>query len=498
LGQAATGQFPTFIQPVIMISTNAYIIIDVGTGNLRAAVISTEGAVLGVAREDIVYIRDNRYADAIYFDPQVLWDRILELTATALKQAGPVQILAITATSQREGIVALDPAGMPVIGMPNIDHRGREWEHMLSDKELVYRLTGRYPTSLFSAFKLVGLREGRNEWWQQLDTFLSISDWVEYMFCGVEHYEHSQASETLLYDVAQKTWSESLCELFSFPFALLPPLTSSGTVLGPVKPLLAEALSIRPGTKVIVGGADTQLAVHSTRATAGDVVIVSGTTTPIIKLSASYNLDEQQRTWTGRHIDDHSYMVEANAGVTGLNYQRLKKIFYPNEGYDVIEAELRSVTDFQCVASLGSLVADEKKPLIKGGFIFNTPVNHELSRAGMVWATLWDIACSIFENYKTLVSVTPNEQSYIWTCGGGMESTMLRQFIANLTGREIRIRDNYRHASVIGGMMICNAALGIDAEPADVYELVQPAAGPQHTDFYNRWKEHRELLKQIF
>lgn len=479
-----------------MALTNAHLIIDFGTGNLRAAVISVNGAVLGVAREDIPYIRDERYADSIYFDPQVLWDQILELTTTALKQAGSVHILAITATSQREGIVVLDAAGTPVVGMPNIDHRGREWESV--DKEQVYRLTGRYPGSLFSAFKLVGLKEGRKEWWQQLDTFLSISDWVEYMFCGVEHYEHSQASETLLYDVEQKTWSEPLCELFSFPFSLLPQLTSSGTVLGKIRQPLAEALSIDPEAKVIVGGADTQLAVLSTRAHAGDMVIVSGTTTPIIKLSPTYDLDERQRTWTGRYIDEGSYMVEANAGVTGLNYQRLKKIFYPNEGYEVIEKELRSVTDFQCVASLGSLVADEKKPLIKGGFIFNTPVNHELSRAGMVWATLWDIACSIFENYKTLVSVTPNEQAYIWTCGGGMESKMLRQFIADLTGKEIRIRDNYRHASVVGGMMICNTALGIAAEQTDVYEQVEPAAGIQHTRFYERWKEHRELLKQIF
>ncbi|WP_018627889.1 FGGY-family carbohydrate kinase [Niabella aurantiaca] len=479
--------------------TNAYIIIDFGTGNLRAAVVSTAGTVLGAAREDIPYIRDDQYPDAIYFDPQALWSRILDRTREALAQAGPVHIQAITATSQREGIVVLDAAGAPVVGMPNIDHRGRQWEDRIADKSLVYRLTGRYPTSLFSALKLVGLRAVREEWWQPEGTFLSISDWIEYMFCGVVHYEHSQASETLLYDVERKNWSEALCDLFSLPFSLLPPLTSSGTVLETIKPSIAEALSVNRGASLIVGGADTQLAALSTRANAGDVVIVSGTTTPIIKLSASYDLDAQQRTWTGRHIDKDSYMVEANAGVTGLNYQRLKKIFYPNEGYEVIEAELRSVTDFQCIASLGSLVADEKEPLIKGGFIFNTPVNQELTRAGMVWATLWDIACSIFENYKTLVSVTPNERPYIWTCGGGMESKVLRQFIADLTGKEIRIRDNYRHASVVGGMMICNGSLGVEEAQTDLYEQVRPAASAQQRDhFYDRWKEHRALLKKIF
>src|SRR5690606_36148360 len=225
---------------------NAHIIIDFGTGNLRAAVIATDGSILGAAREDVPYIRDHQYDDSIYFDPAALWDLILELTAIALKQAGLVKVLGITATSQREGIVVLDKAGRPVIGMPNIDHRGRAWEHTLQNKDEVYRLTGRFPTSLFSAFKLVGLREGRKDLWEQADTFLSISDWIEYMFSGVEHYEHSQASETLMYDVARKSWSDALCEKFNLPSSLLPPLSDSGTVLGKIKPQVAEGLSINP------------------------------------------------------------------------------------------------------------------------------------------------------------------------------------------------------------------------------------------------------------
>src|SRR5690606_1573921 len=163
-----------------------------------------------------------------------------------------------------------------------------------------------------------------------------------------------------------------------------------------------------------------------------------------------------------------------------------------------IEREIQSVSDYQCVASLGSLIADESKPLIRGGFIFNTPVNNELSRGSFMWATLWDMACSIYENYKTLVSVTHYDKSYIWTCGGGLESKILRQFIANLTGKEIRIRDNYRHASVVGGMMICNNALKIDSYAVQDYEKVEPMDDKQHQQLYEQWKDNRALLKKIF
>ena len=480
-----------------MVNKNAYIVVDFGTGNLRAAVVSVAGELLGACREDIVYHRDEHYPDSIYFKPVETWQRIIALCKSALQQAGDVSIRAITATSQREGIVVLNDKGEPVIGMPNIDHRGRQWENVIRDKDGMYQKTGRYPTSLFSAMKIVGLQKVYGD--MEVSHILSISDWVEYMFCGVLHYEHSQASETLLYDVDGKRWSDQLLGVFGLDKRILPSLTEAGAVLGAVKKDIAGELSISPAAKVVVGGADTQLAALSTNAGKDDVVIVSGTTTPIIKLVDQYITDEGQRTWTGRHVINGYFMLEANAGVTGLNYQRLKKIFYPNEGYDIIEQELGAAKGVQCMAALGSLLADEKEPLVKGGFIFNVPVNHELSRVHFVWATLWDIACSIFENYKSLCSVTPDMKEAIWVCGGGMESKQLRQFIAALTGKNIMIKDNFRHASVVGGAILCNRATGNSGEINNNIEAVAPSGNAEdYVSLHTQWKQNRSSLKQIF
>jgi autoinducer 2 (AI-2) kinase len=184
-----------------MTPQEAYLIADIGTGNVRVAVAASNGKILGVASGDMHYEKDYNYPESIYFDPNALWDQIQNLASSALQQAGDVTITAITATSQREGIVVIDKSGHSLIGMPNIDHRGREWEDITPDKHEIYKRTGRYPTSLFSALKLVGLRNRRPELWQNVATFLSISDWAQFRFSGVAGYEHSQASETLLYDV---------------------------------------------------------------------------------------------------------------------------------------------------------------------------------------------------------------------------------------------------------------------------------------------------------
>ncbi|MCE7059808.1 FGGY-family carbohydrate kinase [Dyadobacter sp. CY343] len=480
-----------------MKSDKYYLIVDVGTGNVRVAVANSSGLVLGVVSEDARYEKDLHYPESIYFSPDALWQQINTLTQKLFAETGPVEIAAITATSQREGIVVIDAAGNSLIGMPNIDHRGREWEDEMQDKSSIYQLTGRYPTSLFSALKLVGLRNRLPEYWDRVQTFMSISDWVQYKFSGVIGYEHSQACETLLYDVDKGSWSADLCKIFALNTNLLPPLHACGTTLGNIKTEVANALNISPNARIIVGGSDTQLAIMSMQPSVDDMVVVSGTTTPVISISGNYVLDDAQRTWTSRHTDQQSFLLEANAGVTGLNYQRLKEIFYPNESYEIIEREVAEIDENQCIAALGSLLADEKSPLIRGGFIFNTPVSHQLKRGHFVLATLWDIACSIYENYKSLCDVTPHNQDHIWVCGGGVQSKVLRQFLANLIGKKVMLRDNYRQASVTGGVQVCNTALGIENEVPAILEVVFPQDSEVQKQWYQQWKQTRATFKSV-
>jgi len=474
-----------------------YLVVDIGTGNVRVALAKPTGEIIGIERENLIYHKDSHYPEALYFEPNVLWEQVHRLAQKVLSGQERYEVVAITATSQREGIVLVDQAGKALIGLPNIDHRGREWEHMIKDKSAVYNLTGRYPTSLFSALKVVGIRNKRAEIWNEYETFMSISDWVEFMFSGVIHYEHSQASETLLYDVAAKKWSLPLCSIFDLKLENLPTLMDSGTVLGKIKNDVAAFFNISDQAVVIVGGADTQLAVRSTQPAEDDVVIVSGTTTPIIKVTKEYKLDDRQRTWTGRHIDEDSFMLEANAGVTGLNYQRLKEVFYPNEAYDVIEEELNALDCYQCVASLGSLLADEKTPLTRGGFLFDAPVSHQLTRSSFVWATLWDIACSIKGNYDSLCEVSTHQYDYIWACGGGVQSKTLRQFIANLLGKKIIICDSYRQSSVVGGVFICNDALGKTQPQREIMETIYPEKSTQDEVNFAEWKKTRSSFRDL-
>ncbi|RYZ37697.1 MAG: sugar kinase, partial [Sphingobacteriales bacterium] len=390
--------------------------------------------------------------------------------------------------------------GQSLIGLPNIDHRGREWEGTIEDKSRIYQLSGRYPTSLFSAYKLEGIRQKRKEIWDKFSFFLSISDWVEYKLTGIAKYEHSQASETLLYDVAAGQWSEELTSLFSIPAKYLPPVTASASISGSVQRDVAAAWKINPGAIVVTGGGDTQLAIKSTQPSVDDIVIVSGTTTPIVKLVDRFITDQQERTWTSRDIEPNRFVFEANAGVTGLNYQRLKEVFYPNEGYDVIEQELAANPHRHCMASLGSLVATEKTPVTRGGFVFPVPVSHELSRSSFVWATLLDIAFSIADNYKVLQEVAGHQPDYVWACGGGLQSRALRQLIANIIQKKVQVRYGFQQSSAVGGALICNQALQRgQGQLNTTIDTVAPQSDQAETfeKLYAEWRTTRDYFRQI-
>ncbi|MFC4874705.1 FGGY-family carbohydrate kinase [Negadavirga shengliensis] len=474
-----------------------YIVVDVGTGNVRVAITDRLGKILSFERRSMSYLSDEAFESSFYFNPGELWEKIGNMVKLVLeKAAGQVEIKAITASSQREGIVLMDKDGNSLLGLPNHDHRGRAWEDTVKEKERIYELTGRFPSSLFSAFKLIGTREKYQGLYSKVSQVLSISDWVQFQLSGVMGYEHSQASETLLYDVEKMVWSDELAGIFGINLRMMPPLHHSGEILGTLNAQMASEWDLNDNVPVVVGGADTQLAIKSTRPMPGDIVLVSGTTTPVVKVVDHYRLDKRQRSWTGRHIERGQFILETNAGVTGLNFQRLKEIFYPNEGYEVIENELKAYQGNNCLASLGSLIAGDA-PLTTGGFFFKVPVGQDLGRAAFIQAALWDMACSIKENYNVLVEIEDYDRDYVWGCGGGFQSHTLSSYLGELLQKKIRIRENFSQASVTGAALVCNEALGITPTPEDHENVVEIESGTGDGQQYEAWKRWRKNLRQI-
>lgn len=475
-----------------------YLTVDMGTGNTRVAVTDSGGNILALRTFTNTYYRDNAYPDARYFIPSEWEELILGCCDELHRELPGVRVSAISSAGARETIVLLDREGRAFLGLPNIDNRGRDYMGEITDKDEIYRLSGKWATEDFCAAKLFGLRKLYPGEYARIGSVLSLDGWVGNIFTGAQSFEPSQACETSLYDIGAKGWSNYLCDIFNIDMSILPPLLSAGSVAGHVYPELIRRFGMAEGAVFVTGGADTQAALYQTGIRSGDVAVVSGTTSPVLSLVDEKYYDPGQRVWTDVSLGADGYIIEMNPGVTGLNYQRLKDDLVPDMSYGELEKAYEGKTGFSCTASFSSLLFYERRALDRGGFFMASPLTYKLDRIDMAWAALADIACSIYEQLYRLCDLTGFSRSYISGCGGGFRSGTLCQMLSDLSGYELRLRPGFEQATVKGLVSLCNNALGSGcSREASGYFSYFPRRDQLIHSYHPVWLENRSEANKI-
>src|ERR1700729_4097394 len=183
-------------------------------------------------------------------DAQEIWEVTQAVTGEALADAEvrPGELLAVGITNQRETVCVWDPAsGEPL-------HRAIVWQdrrtaerceelRAAGHEELVRTRTGLVPDPYFSGTKIEWLLrtvEGlapRARGGQAV--FGTIDSWLIFKLCGEHVTDQSNASRTMLYDIAAGSWERELLALLDIPERALPRITASAGMLGMTR---AEAL----------------------------------------------------------------------------------------------------------------------------------------------------------------------------------------------------------------------------------------------------------------
>ena len=104
-----------------------YVIVDIGTGNSRVALVSQDGTIRDLISFENKYYKDLLYDDARYFNPAEWKAHILGACKTLLKKHDNLTIAAVSSSGARESIVCYDENANAFLGLPNIDNRGRKW-----------------------------------------------------------------------------------------------------------------------------------------------------------------------------------------------------------------------------------------------------------------------------------------------------------------------------------------------------------------------------------
>ena len=184
---------------------------------------------------------------------------MVDAAAAALDDAGlgAGELDAIGITNQRETTLVWDTRSGEPVGRAIVWQDRRTAARCAElPVELIRERTGLIPDPYFSATKLEWLLANTGAAGEL--AFGTVDAWLLWKLCGVHATDVSNASRTMLLDIATLEWDDELLDLFSVPRAVLPRLVPSSGVVGEGKLL---------GALVPVGGiaGDQQAALFGQR-----------------------------------------------------------------------------------------------------------------------------------------------------------------------------------------------------------------------------------------
>jgi xylulokinase len=203
--------------------------IDVGTSGLKAIALSETGEILARAEHD--YPLSTPQPGWAEQDPEE-WARAAD---AALGGLG-VEPASIGWSGQMHGLVVLDQRGQVI--RPAIlwnDQRTAAECTEIEDRiglERLIQLTGNRALTGFTAPKLLWLRRHEPESYARIRHVLLPKDYVRFRRTGEHAIDVADASGTLLFDVANRRWSEEVLDALELPAAWLPPSHESTEIAG--------------------------------------------------------------------------------------------------------------------------------------------------------------------------------------------------------------------------------------------------------------------------
>ena len=427
----------------------AIVALDAGTGGAKCAVFDLNGRLLATRSERWDYtVIANREVPLIKeysFDPEAFWQILARCTRDALREGeiAPQDVIGVATTSQREGCVFLDADEREVYAGPNLDSRGfMEGLEVLGTlgNERLYEITGHSAPFIFPLARYLWYRKQGGA---PVARLLMINDWMTFRLCGVPSTEPSNATESMLFDLRRRAWSQDILEQFDIPRSILPPVFASGERVGAVHAAAAAATGLAPGTPVFTGGADTQCALLGAGAVeVGDVAVILGTTTPIQAVVAEPMLDPAANLWAGCHVVPGRWVLESNAGSTGDAYLWLLELLVPpGDRYARAEELARAERDSGTFSFIGPRVFNltQLRPDMPGGVLFRFPTLQLRPTAGDVLrAFLESIAYAVRANLAQIEAVTGVPTARLIAGGGMSRSDLLMQLISDIVGLPVR------------------------------------------------------------
>ena len=464
--------------------------IDAGTGSGRAVLFDSDGNQISVGQEEWTHKSDPGYPNSMEFDVANNWKLLCRCIRRACKEGGvtPSSIVAVSATSMREGIVLYDAAGTELWGCANVDARAANEVRMLKQEfpgleEKFYRITGQ-TFALGALPRLLWVKNFMPDVYEHTATISMISDWVLYRLSGEIATDPSNGGTTGIYSLAERAWDPSMGIQVGLRDDIYPPSVESGTLIGKVSAKAADETGLPQGLPVVMGGGDVQLGcVGLGLVRPSQTAVLGGTFWQQLVNIAEPVTDPQMNIRVNPHAVPGLNQAEAISFFVGLTMRWFRDAFCQPEAalaserridtYTVLEEMARNVPPgSRGIIPIFSDVMRYGNWYHAAPSLLNLNIDPSICGKGEIFRALEENAAMVSaNNLEQIFSFTGLETDSIVFAGGASKGPLWCQILADVTGKKVRV-PVVKEATALGGAIAAGVGVGLYDSMEDAGEAL--------------------------
>lgn len=431
--------------------------IDIGTGSTKAGLVDAAGRLLAVGRAGHpVRSRQPGWAETDPSDWKASVHRAVAEVLAARPDARPV---VAGMSGQMHGVVVCNEQGEPL--RPAVlwsDLRAAPYlDGLRSALEARGAHLANPVVSGMAGPTLAALRSEEPQILDRAAAVLQPKDWVRHSLTGYSATDPSDASATLLWDVAADDWSLVACDAFDVDPGLLPSVLPSAaqngsTVAGP---------GIPEGIPVAVGAADVAAALLGAGVQPGETQVSIGSGGQIAQLSAAASRDPTLRTHLFRAAAPGYWYAMAAMQNVGNAFDWALATFGVESGDLgwIVAASSPGAAGATFVPFLSGERTPYLDPDLRGGLY---GLHSRLTRADIIRSIFEGVAFALRDGLDALRDAG-REVTQALLAGGGSTAAWWRQMLADVLEMPL-VPHDAADASVRGAAILGWAALGVDVD----------------------------------
>ncbi len=454
--------------------------IDAGTGSVRAVIFDTKGNQVSVAQKEWVHLEEEGVPHSMGFDTKSNWDLTVWCIQEALKEASlkGSDIVAVSATSMREGIVLYDKEGEALWGVANVDARADKEVRFLKEQyegieEAFYETSGQ-TFALGALPRILWLKNNRPEVYEKVASISMIGDWILAQLSGVIATDPSNGGTTGIYSLRKRDWDPSMAEKVGIKADIFPPSLESGTVMGVVTSLASEQTGLSTSTKVVMGGGDVQLGAAGLGVVKeGQVAILGGSFwQQVVNIKSDTLPPKDMGIRVNPHVVEGLSQAEGITFFSGLVMRWFRDAFCEMEKQEALERGIDTYTVLEEKAKKVPVGSHGILPIFSDSMKYgkwyhaapsflNLSIDPEVCNRASMFRSLQENACIVSAiNLEKIKAFSHIDIDEIVFAGGASKGALWCQILADVTGCKIKV-PRVREATALGAAMAAGVGAGI-------------------------------------